>query len=427
MGVEQVKKDSTKPGKVIVNKVIPKTGALEIHFSLPEGDADIAEIIASYFDKNGRKREFSVSRYNPTILVEGFTGTSEVTVELIAKNNSGNSSDITYAKGAPLVSSVELAFESLRVVPTFGGIRLDWENPVGNLLAIHILVEDNLDKYETILEEDPTKTIYTSDSLRTFFSVRPYDARIQKFGFQISDKWGNRTDTLIVSLTPLKEERLDYNRVVALTTFNPRYNAGNLDWDQFAIDPITGIQNDAIYHNNSSFAAQTMFDGQKTAQQAYFYKYVKNYNDPDPVNHEIIHTTYSTFDLRCDIKISRFLFFQRVDATYRYNRSSPKRFRFWGTDDSNPNWSSKFPETWTLIGEYVGVEPADRNNLTPEEIEFFTQNNEFLAEEDNVNPDASPITSFRYLRIEWLETYNKTQEYYSLNEIEMYGDISKTY
>lgn len=427
MGVEQVKTDTTKPDKIIVNEIIPKSGALEIHFSLPEGHEDIAEVIASYFDKNGQKREFSVSRYSSQILVEGFTGTDEVTIELICVDSSGNESDVTYVKESPLVSSIELAFESLNAISTFGGVRIEWQNPAGNLLAIHVLTEDNVNKYETTLVEDPTKIIYTSDSLKTSTSIRPYDARVQKFGFLISDKWGNRSDTLVLSLTPLREERLNYNRVIALTVFNPRYNAGNQDYDQYAIDPVTGIQNDATYHNSSTYSAQTMFDGQKTAQQAYFYKFIKNYNDPDPVNHEIIHTVYSTFDLRCDIKISRFLIFPRTSYTYHYNRSSPKRFRFWGTDDSNPDRFTKFPETWTLIGEWEGVEPGDRDNLTPEEVEYFLENNEFLAEEDNVNPDATPDARFRYLRIEWLETYNKNEGYYSVNELEMYGDISATY
>lgn len=427
MGIDQIKSDSTKPDKVIVNEVTPRPGALEIDFSLPTGNANIAEVIASYNDKDGNKRQFNVSRYNSTILVEGFIGGNEVEVELVAVTSSGIRSDITYVVASPQKSSVEIAFESLQVASTFGGVKIDWKNPNGDLLAIHVLTEDSLDKYETTLEEDPTKIIYTSDSLQTSFSIRPYEPRKQNFGFQISDKWGNRTDTLQVSLTPLKEERLNYENVVALTTFNPRYNAGNQDYDQYAIDPVTGIQNDATYHNSSSFGPKTMFDGQKTAQQAYFYKFIKNYNDPDPVNHEMIHTVYSTFDLKCDIKISRFLLFQRTNYTYHYNRSSPKRFRLWGTDDSNPNWTTNFPETWTLIGEYVGEEPGDRNNLTPEEVERFMENNEFLAEEDNVNPDANPTKSFRYLRIEWLETYNKSEPYFTLNELEMYGDISNTY
>lgn len=427
MGVEQVNIDSTRPDKVIIVETVPMAGALEIHFSLPKGNEDITEVVASYYDKNGKMREFSVSRYSSKILVEGFTGTDEVTVELISVDSSGNKSDVTYVKESPLLSSVELAFKSLNVTSTFGGVKIEWQNPSGNLLAIHVLTEDNVDKYETTLEEDPTKIIYTTDSLKTFFSLRPYDARVQKFGFQISDKWGNRTDTLILSLTPLKEERLDYNRVVALTTFNPTYNSMNQDYNKFGVDPVTGIKNDATYHNSTTYGPKTFFDGQTTAQQAYFHKFIKNYNDPDPVNHEIVHTVYSTFDLKCDIKISRFLLFQRTNYTYHYNRSSPKRFRFWGTDNSNPNWSTKFPETWTLIGEYVGVEPSDRNNLTPEEVTFFMENNEFLADEDNVNPDARPSSSFRYLRIEWLETYNKNEPYYTLNELQMFGDISTEY
>ena len=202
MGVEQVKTDSSKPDKVSIRKVVQKTGALEIHFDLPKGNENISQVEASYFNKQGVKMEFNVSRYTSVILVEGFTGTDEVTVELVCVDNSGNISDVTYVKDTPLISSVELALKSLKVTPAFGGVKVEWENLAGNMLAIHVLAEDNLDKYETILEEDPTKIIYTSDSLNTYAYVRPFDSRQQQFGFLVSDKWGNRTDTIITLMPP---------------------------------------------------------------------------------------------------------------------------------------------------------------------------------------------------------------------------------
>ena len=89
-GIEQIKTSSEKPEKITVNEVISKSGALEIYFTLPKGNPHIAQVVASYINKQGKKMEFKVSRYSSSILVEGFTGTNEVTVELTCIDNSGN-------------------------------------------------------------------------------------------------------------------------------------------------------------------------------------------------------------------------------------------------------------------------------------------------------------------------------------------------
>src|SRR5690606_40311844 len=57
LGIEQIVTDSTPPEKLTVNKVTPKSGALEIEFTLPAGDPSIAQIIASYTNERGEKRE----------------------------------------------------------------------------------------------------------------------------------------------------------------------------------------------------------------------------------------------------------------------------------------------------------------------------------------------------------------------------------
>lgn len=426
MGIEQVKTDSIKPEKVNIKKVIPKPGALEIHFSLSKGSEDVTEVVASYFSKDGLQRNFSVSRYSSIILVEGFTGIDEVTVELVCIDSSGNTSDITFVNESPLLSPIEQALESMVVNPTFGGVKIEWKNSVGGFLTIHVLTEDNIDKYETTLEEDPSKIVYTNDSLNTYAYVRPYDSRLQKFGFSISDKWGNRTDTLVTSLIPYKEERVNYKNIKNLNTFNVNLFGGNRDYELYGINKTTGIQNDGNYHG-ASYSPETIFDNNRGGQQLYMYKFIKNFADGDASTNILVHNAFLTFNLNVDVRLSRIKLFQRTNYTYHYNRSSPKRFRIWGTDDLNTQWASKFPETWTLIGEYVGREPEDRNNLTPEEVEYFLENNEFMIDEDNISPDASPTNSFRYMRIEWLESYNKNEAYYTLNELELYGDVIKTY
>ncbi len=244
MGIEQVQTSSVKPEKLTVNEIIPKSGALDIHFTLPKGNPHIAQVVATYTNKRGKSMEFKVSRYSAHILVEGFTGTDEVSVELRCIDTSGNESDATVVKASPLLSPVEIALNTLYVEPAFGGVKVEWQNANADPFIIHVLTEDSLQKGVVSFVEDPTKAIYTTDSVNTFAYIRQYPSVEKKFGFTVSDKWGNRTDTLEQFLTPYKEEEIDYNRIKAITFFNPTYYAGSRDYDTYAINPATGIQND---------------------------------------------------------------------------------------------------------------------------------------------------------------------------------------
>jgi len=426
MGIEQIKTSSEKPDKISVREVIPKSGALEIHFTLPKGNPNIVQVVATYTNKRGKEMEFKVSRYSSSILVEGFIGTEEMTVELVCIDSSGNESDVTVVKAAPLISPVEIALQTMKVEPAFGGIKVEWQNAHANPFVIHVLAEDTLQKGVGSLVEDLSKAIYSSDSLKTFAYVRQYPSKEQKFGFIVSDKWGNRTDTLINKLTPYKEELIDYSRVKAITFFNPTFYGGSRDYDTYAINPATGIQNDGNCHGTGN-APQTMFNGVITGTLFYCYKFVHNLKDPDPANRIFEQNVYATFDLNMEVRLSRVKIYPRPTITYTYNRSSVKRFRIWGTNDDNSERWSKFPGNWTLIGEYVGREPAKRDNLTPEEIEYFNFNQEYTISEDNVNSEAHTTATFRYMRLQLMETYNPTIPYYTINEFEMYGDIQQYY
>ena len=426
MGIEQVKTHSVSPEKVTINEVIPKSGALEIHFSLPKGNPYISEVVASYINKNGKEMEFSVSRYSSSILVEGLTGTNEVTIELLCIDTSGNESNITIVKAAPLTSPVELALNTMKVEPAFGGLKVEWKNLSAKPFAIHVLAEDSVQKGVITLMEDPTKTIYTSDSVKTFTYVRYYPSMEQKFGFTISDKWGNRTDTLISFLTPYKEEEIDYKLVKEVSFFNPTLFNGRRDYAIYGVNKATGLQNDGNAHA-AGYVGKTMFNGVKSGSLSLIYKFVKNLSDKDPANHVTVQDVYTTFDLNMSLRLSRIKVFPRTGLGYTYNRSSPKRFRIWGTNDANNERWSKFPETWTLIGEYVGRDPVDNNNLTIEEIEYFNLNQEYSISEDNVNPDAHPTDTFRYMRLQLMETYNPLESFYTINEFQMFGDIQQYY
>lgn len=422
LGVEQVVVGSNPPEKVTVKDVVSKSGALEIHFSLPPGNPNIDQVVASYKNKKGEKMEFKVSRYSSSILVEGFTGTDEKAVELICVDVSGNKSEVTMVNAAPLLSPLELAYQTINVEPAFGGVRLDWENGNANPLAIHVLTEDMLQLGVITLVEDPTKTIYNRDSVNTFAFVRQYPSIEQKFGFTVSDKWGNRSDTLVSTLIPYKEEEIDWRSVMAISFFNPTLFNGSRDYGIYGVNAVTGIQNDANAHASGN-APQKMFNGVPSGNEYYGYKFVKNLSNTDPSKRETVHDVYATFDLNMEARLNRVKISPRVHISYTYARSSPKRFRIWGTNDSNGQRWAKFPETWTLIGEYVGRTPVNLAALTQEELDWFNLNQEYLINEDNVNPDAKPTAPFRYMRLQLMESYNKNEAFYTINEFQMFGEV----
>ncbi len=426
LGIEQVVTDSTPPDKVTIKEVVPKSGALEIHFNLPPGHTDIAQVVGTYTNNRGELVEFKVSRYSSSILVEGFTGTDEKIVDLVCIDASGNVSDVTQVKAVPLLSPVERAIHTMIVEPAFGGVRIEWENKDAQSFAIHVLTEDILQVGVESLVEDPTKTIYNRDSVNTFAYVRQYPSEEQIFGFVISDKWGNRTDTLKTSLTPYKEDEIDYALVKEVSFFNPTLFNGRRDWDIWGVNAATGIQNDGNAHS-ATFNGQKMFNGVRTGSETLIYKFVKNLSDPDPAKQITVQDVYTTFDLNMDLRLSRIIVYPRTGSAYTYNRSSPRRFRIWGTNDANNERWAKFPEGWTLIGEYVGRDPVDILNLTGEEIDWFNNNQEYSILEDNVNPEADPSASFRYMRLQLMESYNPNESFYTINEFKMFGNVEQYY
>lgn len=422
LGIEQPDFGTGTPEKLTVNKVVPMAGALEIHFSLPAGNPNQAQVVASYINKAGDEVEFKVSRYSNTILVEGFTGTDEVTVDLAVVDESGNRSDITQVHDRPLLSPVEIARESLLATPAFGGVKLEWENKEALPFAIHVLTEDEIQLGVKTLIEDPSKTIYSSDSLNTSTYLRQYDNVEQIFGFVLTDKWGNRTDTLIERITPYKEELIDRTLIEAVPYFNPTYGTSGKDYAQFGFDPVTGIQNDGIAHS-ANFAPHTMFNGVTTGNHFLAYKFFRE----EAGQRTYVHDLYVTFDLHQDLRLSRVQIYPRTGSSYTYARSSVKRFRIWGTNDANTTRWSKFPEGWTLIGEYQGKMPANPASITQEEIDYFNNRQEYAISEDNVNPEANPTESFRYMRLQLMETYTPTETFHTINEFRMFGEVLQTY
>lgn len=234
----------------------------------------------------------------------------------------------------------------------------------------------------------------------------------------------NSIDTLTIndfSETLIPKERLiDREKIVALDVFNWMAQGANRNYETYGVDPITGIQNDGNTHNATTMSPQSLFNGNTTTNAFYGYKFIKT-------SGEIVQSFFLTFDLNHDLKLTRFKMFPRTANTYQYGNASVKRFRIWGTNDANSERYVKFPGDWTLIGEYESPDPVDLANLTAEERDYFLTRNEFRIMEDNVNPIANPHQSFRYMRLELVESYNPGALFYVINEIQLRGEIDNIY
>lgn len=215
------------------------------------------------------------------------------------------------------------------------------------------------------------------------------------------------------------EKTIDSNEIEALDVFNPTYDRENKDYDTYGVDPITGVPYDGSYHNNTTLGPGSIFNGDRTTNAFYGYKFKKN--------GEFVQSFYLSYDLNVDVQLSSVQIYPRTAYAYRYKSAQPKRFRIWGTNDANQDKFVKFPETWTLIGEYVGKEPVDRDNLTPEETYHHLENNVFEIVEGNVDPDATPTETVRYIRIELLESYDPGEFFYCFNELVMKGYVHHYY
>jgi hypothetical protein len=424
MGLEKLSISSEKPGKLTVDKVEPKSGGLEIYFTLPKGNPNSVQVIATYRSKLGNTVEFKASRYSNVILVEGLTGTDEVAIELVSMDESGNRSDVVVVKEKPLLSPVEIARQSLLAIPAFGGVKLTWENDDAQAFAIHVLTEEEIQKGVVKLMEDPSKRVYSSSSKNTAVYLRQYGDFEQKFGFVLTDKWGNRTDTLVQLITPYKEEIIDYKLVKAVSNFNPTYGTAGLDYALKGVDPVTGIQNDGTAHS-ATFQPQTMFNGITAANEYLAYKFFVQQAGSTAKSY--VQDLYATFDLNQDLRLSRVQVYPRPNASYLYTRSSVKRFKIWGTNDANTSRWSRFPDGWTLVGEYVGKMPVFPSAITDEERDYFYNKQEFSIVDDNINPEAKPASSFRYMRLQMMEAYTATETFYTINEFKLFGEVLKKY
>lgn len=360
-----VDKDDSAPGPLTNIVVENQHGAAKISYALP-ADKDLLYVKAIYTTRQGEERETKVSKFNSYVTVVGFGDTETYKVSLYAVDKSENASTPVEVEVHPLVPSVDLVRASITATPDFGGINVQFINEAEESLAIVVLANDSLKQFS------PAYTQYTS--LRQGnFSVRGMPAEPTQFGVFVRDRWGNLSDTLLVTLTPLFEKLLDRTMMkgIVLPTDAPLGYSGNIN-GLFDGNVLGGF-----YHTGDAARMPQWF----------------------------------TFDMGVTAKLSRLTWFMRDQ--FFYTLHNPRVVEIWGS--TNPNPDGSFDASWTLLAAYTAIKPSGlpEGQLSQADIDAAH------AGETVVFPLTIP--EVRYIRFKTLKNWSNGT-YVNFYELMMWGD-----
>lgn len=357
--------DNIAPGIPTQIEVENTNGGAIIRFVAPKDD-DLLCVVATYMI-NGVERTTKASPYVNKLKVDGFGKEGDYQITLKSVDKSRNESEVVPITIHPLTPPVELIYKSLKVVDSFGGVKLSWENDTESNIIVEAYEKDG-DDWTSI------ENFYSStkDGKAT---IRGYDPEPVSFRFRIRDRWDNYSEFLETTNLPLEEVQLDkakFRTVVALPGDAPSHGSLTIDkiWD--------GNTTSSCYHGGSD-------------------------------NTDIGRTI--TFDMGVVAKVSRFKMWQRTEsAAWIYSHNNLKHYVIYGCNEITEEMRSggyesdnglMYPtfEGWTEIADVWCYKPSgDSGNVTNEDKEYILNGDEH---EIDINAPA-----FRYVRIYMLENWS---------------------
>lgn len=364
-------REGEKPNPITSYEVTAISGGAIITYDLPM-HRDLRYVKAVYTLSDGRVRESKSSIYKNEIVVDGFAEAGEFDIALYAVGVGDVLSDPINLKVPVLTPPYRMAIEKLQeegnIIPTYGGIRLFFENVTEAPIAIHIIARNDEGQWER------ARDFYTRLA-GGFINARGYPAQEREFGVYITDRWNNISDTLTGVYLPVHEEMMD-------KSLFREYNLAGDTWQR---------------HSNF-FTPYVLWDG------------------ADRVSSTIFHTApgtgipqHFTFDMGVRAELSRFLMYSRLNHEYRFNH--PKIFELWGSNDPNPDGTW---ESWTFVGRFESIKPSGLplGQQSTDDIEHARAGEEFEIEFQE--------EPYQYWRFRTLDTWGGNSDV-SLGELTFFG------
>jgi len=306
--VEMISTDKTKPAAIGNYTVDNFNGGAHIVYKLPKAD-NILYVKATY-DLGGdssRPQETRSSYFSDTLTVEGFAAAQQYDVKLTVVTRANVESDPITVQVHPSTPVYQLVAKSLTMTPDFQGVRIQAKDEDMKNVGI-VFLDDAIGKL-SIRQQNFT------DFANISYAIRGYDTVTKRFASYVTDKWGNRSDTIYSNVKPLYEKTLDKTR------FSP-----------YALPSETPIY-------SSSYPLRNLFDDN-----------YKNFWHTTQATSQVL-PVYGTFTLGAYVKLSRFKLTPR-NPSYEYRHGCPRVFSLWGSEKDNP--SDFAPPLFAVEGEQIG-------------------------------------------------------------------------
>ncbi|WP_316836531.1 DUF5000 domain-containing lipoprotein [Pedobacter nutrimenti] len=358
------------PAQISGVKVDPTPGGAILTYKLP-ADQNLAYVKAVYEIQPGVFREAKSSRYTDTLRLVGFGDTLNHTVQLFSIGKNEKSSEPILVGVAPKTPPVRSVFKTADFTATFGGVNVSFKNPDKADLAI-VVMRDTTGNGKLVT----VATFYTA-AVSGNFAARGFESKPQKFALFIRDRWNNKSDTLVKSLTPKFEIE------IPKSTWKPLV----LPTDQTAIaDPGYSIPN--LWNGLADKRLYASSNASSLPQ-------------------------WITIDLGKKVLLSRFK--QYMEQNFHcYIGSGLKTFELWGSNSPDPDggWTQ-----WTKLGTFNTLKPSGLplGQKTAEDINYAVN----LGADFNFETQPPPV---RYLRLKSLETYSSSGQVVIM-ELTLWGQI----
>lgn len=380
--------DKTKPGVVTNVNVVNFNGGAYITYTLPKSE-NILYVQAEYKINDNTDRQTKSSYYSDSITVSGFAESKEYEVILHTVSRADVSSDPVVVKVHPDTPPYLLARPTVDMQRDFGGVRISVLNKGKANLGIITILPDQSKKYQIISQNYTNK-----DTIQ--YSLHGFDTIPQNFGVYVTDQWGNISDTLFSTITPIYEAQMDKSMF-------RNYSLGT--------DAKTGfgwvIEN--LWNNNTGSPG---------------------YHTEQPIQ-PLVWPAVITFDMGKAARLSRYTIWNRgIDGSgnWLWQAGAPQTWVLWGREDTPvdetmpdadhlPPVGGMTPKGWINLGFYTApAKPSGLPNPQYTNADLATWNNGFSYNFDLALPRV------RYLRFECVSNMAQTNTFFNITELTFWGD-----
>lgn len=385
---EVVSTDQSKPGPVTNIKVVNFNGGAYITYTLPSS-ANILYVQAEYMINDKASRQTKSSYYSDSITVSGFAKSQDYKVILRTVSRAQVASDPVTVTVHPDTPPYLVARPTVVIQRDFGGVNITCINRLQANIGVIVISPDKTNKYQIISQNYANKDTIS-------FSLRGYDTVAKKFGVYITDQWGNISDTLSATITPIYEAQMDKSLFQSYS-----------------------LQTDA--RTGFGWVIQNMWNN--SAQSP-------GYHTEQPIQ-PLVWPAVISFDMGKAAKLSRYTIWNRgIDGsgTWLWQAGAPQTWVLWGRADTPvdetmpdadhlPPVGGTTPKGWINMGFFTALDkPSGLPNpqYTNADLDFWNAGFSYNF--------SLTLPKVRYMRFECVSNMAQTNTFFNIAELTFWGD-----